>query len=70
MKVVEPVKRYDTNWNNNNYGCTTANQRTNNMIIPIWEKMNLTIEEAAQYRNISSKTLRRFINERTPDFIL
>ncbi len=32
--------------------------------------MNLTIEEAAQYSNISSKTLRRFINECTPDFIL
>lgn len=70
VKVVEVVKRRDTDRSNNNYDCTAANQQTNNMIIPIWEKMNLTIEEAAQYSNISSKTLRRFINECTPDFIL
>jgi len=70
VKVVESVKKHDTNRSNSNYGCTAANQQTNNMIIPIWEKMNLTIEEAAQYSNISSKTLRRFINECTPDFIL
>lgn len=41
-----------------------------NIVIPIWEKYTLTIEEAAKYSNISSKTLRRFINECTPDFIL
>lgn len=70
VKVAEPAKKYDIDRNNNNYGCIAANQQTNNMIIPIWEKMNLTIEEAAQYSNISSKTLRRFINECTPDFIL
>lgn len=70
VKVAESVKKHDTDRSNSNYGCTAANQQTNNMIIPIWEKMNLTIEEAAQYSNISSKTLRRFINECTPDFIL
>lgn len=70
VKVAEPAKKYDIDRNNNNYGCIAANQQTNNMIIPIWEKMNLAIEEAAQYSNISSKTLRRFINECTPDFIL
>lgn len=70
VKVAEPAKKYDIDRNNNNYGCIAANQQTNNMIIPIWEKMNLTIEEAAQYSNISSKSLRRFINECTPDFIL
>ena len=70
VKVAKSTKKYDTDRSNSNYGCTTANQQTNNMIIPIWEKMNLTIEEAAQYSNISSKTLRRFINECTPDLIL
>lgn len=68
VKIAQQVKKNDMD--NSNYGCTAANQQTNNMIIPIWEKMNLTIEEAAQYSNISSKTLRRFINECTPDFIL
>lgn len=70
VKVAKSTKKYDADRNNSNYGCTAANQQTNSMIIPIWEKMNLTIEGAAQYSNISSKTLRRFINECTPDFIL
>lgn len=70
VKVAKPRKKHDADRSNSNYGYIAANHQTNNMIIPIWEKMNLTIEEAAQYSNISSKTLRRFINECTPDFIL
>ena len=62
IKVVEVVKKHD------NKDCNNINAVS--QFIPIWEKMNLTIEEAAQYSNISSKTLRRFINECTPDFIL
>lgn len=62
VKVVEPVKKHDDR------DCNNVNAE--NQFIPIWEKMNLTVEEAAQYSNISSKTLRRFINECTPDFIL
>lgn len=38
--------------------------------MPFWLKLNLTLEEAAIYSNISSKTLRKFINEYTPDFVL
>lgn len=63
VAVAKSVKKHDVNRNYNNV--SAANQ-----FIPIWEKMNLTIEEAAKYSNISSKTLRRFINECTPDFIL
>lgn len=37
--------------------------------VEIKDKLNLTIEEAAVYSNISSKTLRRIINEYTPDFL-
>ena len=70
VKVAKSTKKYDTERNNSNYNCTAANQQTNNMIIPIWEKKNLTKKEAAQYNNKSSKTLRRFINECTPDFIM
>lgn len=40
------------------------------IVVPIWEKMNLTIEEAAAYSNISDKTLRRVIHEINPDFTL
>lgn len=49
-------------YENNNY--------KNKNYVPIWQKVTLTVEEAAAYSNISSKTLRRFINECTPDFIL
>lgn len=38
--------------------------------IPIWEKMNLTIGEAAIYSNISEKTLRNRIREGECDFVL
>lgn len=38
--------------------------------VEIKDKLNLTIEEAAAYSNISSKTLRRIISENNPDFIL
>lgn len=38
--------------------------------VEIKDKIALTLEEAASYSNISSKTLRKFINEYTPDFVL
>ncbi|MBD5136125.1 MAG: helix-turn-helix domain-containing protein [Lachnospiraceae bacterium] len=63
IKVVEVVKKHDID------NCN-INKNTVNQVIPICDKLNLTIEEAAQYSNISSKTLRRFINENAPDFIL
>lgn len=62
VKIAQQVKNHDVDRINN--------IRVVNQSIPIWEKMNLTIDEAAQYSNISSKTLRRYINECTPDFIL
>lgn len=40
------------------------------MEIPIWQKMNLTIREAAQYSNIGENTLRDYINRHPEaDFI-
>lgn len=38
--------------------------------VEIKDKLTLTLEEAAIYSNISSKTLRKFINEYKPDFVL
>lgn len=34
----------------------------NKIGIPIWEKLNLTIEEAAAYSNIGENTLRRIVS--------
>ena len=51
VKVAKPAKRHDTDRNNSNYGCTAANQQTNSIVVPIWQKAALTVEEAAAYPN-------------------
>lgn len=38
--------------------------------VPLWEKLNLTIREAAEYSGISETTLRDRINDGEYDFIL
>ena len=40
------------------------------MSIPIWEKQNLTIEEASEYSNIGQKTLRKLISNPRCPFVL
>lgn len=41
-----------------------------NKIIPIWEKINLKIEEAAEYSNIGVSTLRCLLKEKGCPFLL
>lgn len=38
--------------------------------IPIWEKLNLTVEEAANYSGIGIHKLRELMNENDCDFVL
>ncbi len=38
--------------------------------IPIWEKQNLTIEEASKYSNIGQKALRKITNDPRCPFVL
>lgn len=38
--------------------------------IPIWEKMNLTLEEAAAYSNIGINKLRKMTNDPRCSFVL
>lgn len=38
--------------------------------IPIWEKSNLTLEEAAAYSNIGKDKLRRISNQEDCPFVL
>lgn len=38
--------------------------------IPIWEKVNLTIEEAAAYSGIGQNKLREITNDPRCDFVL
>ncbi len=38
--------------------------------VPVWEKANLTLEEAAAYSNISINRLREISNEQNCPFVL
>jgi hypothetical protein len=38
--------------------------------IPIWEKLNLTIEEAAVYSGLGIHKIRELMNEKDCDFVL
>lgn len=38
--------------------------------IPIWEKVNLTLEEASAYSGIGINTLRDLTNEKNCNFVL
>lgn len=38
--------------------------------IPVWEKLTLTIDEAAEYSNIGTGKIRELLNEPDCDFVL
>jgi len=38
--------------------------------IPVWEKLNITIEEAAAYSGIGIQKIRELTHERDCDFVL
>ena len=39
-------------------------------VVPIWEKMNLTVEEASIYSGIGVNTIREMTNDPDCDFVL
>lgn len=41
-----------------------------NKTIPIWEKLNLKIEEASEYSNIGVSTIRNLLKEKGCPFLL
>lgn len=38
--------------------------------IPVWEKINLTIQEASEYSNIGESTIRGLLHEKGCSFLL
>jgi len=42
----------------------------NKIIIPIWEKSNLTVDEATEYFNIGENKLRQLLDEPTCKYVL
>lgn len=45
-------------------GCKIMNE------VPIWEKLNITIEEAAKYSGIGIHKIRELMKEKDCDFVL
>lgn len=69
MNNTYKMRKHGNKRHNVNNDIIKNKHASNSIDIPIWQKAALTVEEAAAYSNISSKTLRRYINECTPDFI-
>ncbi len=46
------------------------NKETKQKIVPIWERINLTLEEAAAYSGIGVGKLRELTNEPDCDYVL
>ena len=45
-------------------------QSRRKIVVPIWEKANLTLEEAAAYSGIGIHKLRELSNDKSCDFVL
>lgn len=41
-----------------------------NIIVPVWEKLNLTIEEAARYSNIGINKINELVKDKRCPFLL
>lgn len=48
----------------------TYEQSRRKIVVPVWEKANLTLEEAAAYSGIGIHKLRELSNDRNCDFVL
>lgn len=46
------------------------NKGQKTQVVPIWEKMNLTVEEASIYSGIGVNTIRDITNDPDCDFVL
>jgi Excisionase from transposon Tn916. len=46
------------------------NKETKQKLVPIWERINLTLEEAAAYSGIGVGKLRELTNEPDCDYVL
>ena len=63
VKVAKPAKKHDTDRIN-------TNQQTNSIVVPIWQKAALTVEEAAAYSNIGITKLYEITNNPICSFVL
>ena len=57
-------------YNHNNRKDESMNKETKQKLVPIWERINLTLEEAAAYSGIGVGKLRELTNEPDCDYVL
>jgi excisionase family DNA binding protein len=57
-------------YNHNNREDELMNKETKQKLVPIWERINLTLEEAAAYSGIGVGRLRELTNEPDCDYVL
>lgn len=57
-------------YNHNNREDESMNKETKQKLVPIWERINLTLEEAAAYSGIGVGKLRELTNEPDCDYVL
>ena len=53
-----------------NYERRTYLNKKTTIAVPVWEKSNLTLEEAAAYFNIGQNKLRELTNEKNCGFVI
>lgn len=70
VKAAKPRKRHDADWDNSNYSCTAANQQKSSIVVPVWQKAALTVEEAAAYSNIGICKLNELAKKPNCPFVL
>jgi excisionase family DNA binding protein len=49
---------------------SSSSNSSSKIEVPIWHKINLTIEEAAAYSNIGEKKIRELLENPTCEFVL
>lgn len=57
-------------YNHNNREDELMNKETKQKLVPIWERINLTLEEATAYSGIGVGKLRELTNEPDCDYVL
>ncbi len=69
-KVIGPAKSYGADRNNGNNGGFDKRKHASDILIPVWQKAALTVEEAAAYSNIGITKLYELTNNPACSFVL
>lgn len=69
--IYENLTQTETGINKNAADSTDRNNYTNNIVVPVWQKYTLSIQEAAVYFGIGENRLRNIISlNKNAQFVL